>query len=215
MSESSEIIRALQLASETALSEVNTTQPGKIISYNAKSNRAVVQPVLPKRLASGDPLDAPNIVEVPIVWPLTMGGTCGFTLPIRAGDALKLDFAQRSLEGFLSGKNDAPDDPRRHDLSDAIATPGLQPNGVEVNPNDAVFFFGPVKLSLKPDGSGKMETAGGSWTIGADGNVTYTGTVFVDGDAIVKGDVKAGTISLRNHRHLASGGTGTGGTPAP
>lgn len=210
-----DLIQALQITTEVALSEINTMAPGVLRSYNPATNRAVVAPVLPKRLANGDPLPAPDVVEVPVVWPLTMGGKCGFTLPMKAGDGLKLDFAQRSLEGFLSGGVDAPDDPRRFDLSDAVATPGLQAQGVSAHAEDAVFFFDKVKLSLKPDGSGVMETAGGKWTIGADGNVTYTGTVFIKGDAIVDGDVKAGTVSLKNHRHLASGGSGIGGPPQP
>jgi hypothetical protein len=216
MSEESDLIKALQNAMETHTAEINTSAPGVLKSYDAKENRATVTPSLPKRLASGDPLPAPDLYKVPIVWPLTMGGRCGFTLPMQAGDGVKLDFAQRSLEGWLEGSNDAPDDGRQHDLSDAVATPGLQATGISADPDNAEFFFGPVRLILKPSGEGRMQTAGGHWRITPEGDVYYTGTIYVDGDAKVKGDVIAGTVSLKNHVHtLVQPGQGQSGAPKP
>ena len=214
------LITALQVLSETSLSDVNTIIPGKIISYDAPSNRAVVRAALPKMLANGEPLDAPNVVEVPVLWPLAQNGKAGQTFPIRPGDGVMLAFSQRSLEGWLSGQEVAPDDPRRFDLSDAIAVPGLQARGISPNPDEVQLFFGTTKLRILPGGDAILETAGGNLTIDASGEARFTGPrVRVSGDLIVQGnittpnDVVAGSVSLRGHVHNNSGGQGIGGTP--
>lgn len=211
------LIQAMQIASETALSEINTTLPGKVVAVSSDGSRVVVKPSMPKALASGEALEAPQIVQVPVVWPRAQNGTVGMTMPLRPGDGVVLHFAQRSLEGWLSGRADVvPDDPRRFDLSDAIATPGLAPANATAHVDEAQFFFGPVKLRMLPDGTGVLETAGGKLTIQPDGTAAFTGPkVTVSGSVEVVGDVTAGPISLRNHRHLNSGGNGIGGIPTP
>lgn len=213
----SDIITALQIATETHLGEVNTTMPGRLVSYDPATNRATVRPVLPKMLASGEELPAPDIVTVPVVWPKGQDGKAGITLPLRPGDGMMLHFAQRSLEGWLGGREAAPDDPRRFDLADAVAVPGLAARGISANPDDAEFHFGPVKLRLRPDGGAVLETAGGNLTISADGVAAFTGPrVTVSGDVIVQGDVVAGNISLRNHRHVGvQSGLSVTGVPTP
>lgn len=216
LADSAQFIQSLQIFTETAISDINTTMPGKIVSVSSDGSRVVVKPAMPKALASGKSLEPPDIIEVPVVWPRSQGDKIGMTMPLRPGDGVMLVFAQRSLEGWLSGQDVAPDDPRRYDLSDAIAIPGLAAKGTSADPEEVQFFFGPVKLRMKPDGSGVLETEGGNLTISADGTAAFTGPkVTVQGDVEVVGDVRAGPISLRNHRHLNSGGTGTGGTPTP
>lgn len=144
----------LALAIEQALSEVHTTVPGRIVSYDAATNRAVVQPVLPKMLADGRTLNAPNIVSVPMVWP-SMGGAT-FSMPVTAGDGVMLHFASRSLEGWLSGSDEAPDDPRMFDLTDAIAVPGLSASRPAVDPENMVISFGGAEIKITPDGKINM-----------------------------------------------------------
>lgn len=214
---SNALIQAMQIATETSLSEVNTMMPGKIISYDPARNRAIVQPIQPKAMADGTSLEPPTIAEVPIAWGMGSGGTAGLTAPIKPGDGVMLQFSQRSLEGWLSGNNMAPDDPRRFDLTDAVAVPGLAASGVVANATDVELRFGPVKLRLRPDGGAVLETVGGNLTITADGVAAFTGPrVTVSGDVVVTGDVTAGTISLRNHVHLGvQSGGGISGVPRP
>jgi hypothetical protein len=212
------LIQAMQIATETAMSEINTVLPGKVVAVSQDGSRVVVQPTMPKALASGEALPAPQIVEVPVVWPRAQAGQVGMTMPLRPGDGVTLHFAQRSLEGWLSGKADAiPDDPRRFDLSDAIAVPGLAPSGVSAHVDEAQFFFGPVKLRMLPNGTGILETQGGNLTIKPDGTASFTGPkVTVSGDVEVVGDVRAGTISLKNHKHMGvQAGLAISGIPVP
>lgn len=222
MSDSTEValISALQATMETALSDVNTAMPGKVVSVDG--NRVVVKPTMPKALANGQSLEAPNIVRVPVVWPMAQGGRLGLTMPLRPGDGVLLVFSQRGLEGWLSGQETAPDDPRRFDLSDAIAIPGLLPNGPEPDTDEVQLFFNNTTVRLLPDGSAIVQNDNGSLTLQADGQCSYSGPkmtinadVQVNGTLRASNDVFAGTVSLHNHVHNNSGGTGIGGTPVP
>lgn len=74
------------------------------------------------------------------------------TVPLKPGDPVVLHFSQRSLENWLSGSDQAPDDPRQFDLSDAFATPVMRPGPVADTENLTVQY-GPGSLKLAPDGS--------------------------------------------------------------
>lgn len=199
MSGSEEVVVALQGAMEAALSEVNTTVPGTVVSYDAARNRAVVRASLPKRLADGEELPAPLVYEVPVVWPAYSGGAV-FTFPIAAGDGVLLHFSQRSLEGWLSGKAEAPDDPRRHDITDAIAVPGLRASGAPIDPTAVVLSMGGAVVRIEPGGIVR---------------ITAT-TLFVEGNVMVTGDVLAGTVSLKTHVHTGvQAGAALSGPPQP
>jgi hypothetical protein len=66
----------------------------------------------------------PIVVDVPVLMPAA--GGIRIRLPIQVGDAVLLVFASSSLDRWLlhGGVTD-PGDDRRHDLSDAVALPGL------------------------------------------------------------------------------------------
>lgn len=201
----SDVIDALQIATESQLSEVNTMLPGTVVSYDAGRNRAVVRPTLPKALADGLPLDAPTVAEVPILWPASAGGAV-FTMPIRPGDGVMLVFAQRSLEGWLGGNNGAPDDPRRFDLSDAVAIPGLRASGPGADPDAVVLALDGAILRLEPGGTARLTVT----------KLVVEGNVEVSGKIDCTGDVKAGLISLQLHKtSLVQPGAGVSGVPVP
>src|SRR4029077_12213620 len=111
----SDLIESLQTMIESSLSEINTGTPGEVVSYNAATNRAVVRPTLPKKLDNGEVLEAPKIVEVPVQFHSSGGGNASFTFPLKPGDPVTLSYQQRSMEGWLKGSKDAPDDPRQFD----------------------------------------------------------------------------------------------------
>jgi len=165
-------IQSIQTMIESALSEINTQLPVTVISYDAAKNRAVVKPVMPKALADDSSLESPQIVEVPIVWTASGGGKSTLTMPIKPGDGGMLAIQQRSLEGWLSGKNEMPDDPRQFDLSDGVFIPGLQSSGISADPNDVVLRFEKAEVRIKPDGSIIMGNDKGNITIDGSGNMT-------------------------------------------
>jgi len=172
---------AIQLTIESSLSGINTSMPGKVVSYNAATNRAVVRPSLPKQIDSGEVLDPPKIVEVPVQWHAAGGGNVSFTMPLKPGDDVLLSFQQRSMEGYLNGNNSAPDDPRQFDLTDCVAIPGGGASGIVGHSDNVVLKFGNANVTLKPDGTIIFGNGGGNITIDSGGNMTlHASTITID-----------------------------------
>ena len=170
------------------IDKVNTSIPGIIQSYNASSNRAVVVPNGKRIFPDGRKLDYPAIYDVPVVFPTSMGGSCGVTFPIKSGDACLVVFSQENMQSFLGGQD--VEDNKRFQLNDAIAIPGLYSNATQgADPSGVCLFFGSSKVTL--DGSGFH----GQLSDGTNFN-------FSGGDLVVNG------ISLTKHTH---GGVETGG----
>lgn len=186
---SDQFVSAVSQAISEQLSEMNTILPGVIESYDPVRNRAVVRPTMPKRLADGRDLPAPQIFEVPLVW-LTSGGA-SVTMPVKPGDGVTLMFAQRSLDSWLSGGTTAPEDPRQFDLSDAIALPGLLANRPAVHPENLVMSFGEASISITPGGDVIIKAN----KVILDAPLTET----------PQGDIRAGDIALKTHRHQEQG----------
>jgi phage baseplate assembly protein gpV len=191
----SDHVDALESAIRSVLSEMNTTAPGRVVSYNPATNRAVVQPTLPKMLADGTALPAPTIAEVPILFPTA--GSSVQTQPIRPGDQVWLEFSQRSLEGWLSGNDAAPDDPRQFDMTDCVARPGGGRDVTGVDPDAVVIRHGATTMRLLEGG-----------VVELTGNLVVTGNVVVTGTITSTGPIVGAGIGLSTHTH---GETGTGG----
>lgn len=200
----SDVLGAVQWAMESGLSDVNTAVPGTVVQYDPASNRAVVRASMPKRLADGSELEAPSVHEVPVAFPA--GGGFSLTFPLKPGDGVLLIFSQRSLEGWLSGGTQAPDDPRRFALSDAIAIPGLSATGVTVDAENATAAWEGGTLSLEPGGVARMKGS----------KLVVENDIEVQGKITATGDVISGVISLQQHKHLGvQTGPGITGLPTP
>jgi hypothetical protein len=190
---------------------LNTSMPAKIISYNAATNRAVVKPVLPKRLASEEPLDSPQIVEVPVVFPASGGGKASMTFPLKPGDGVMLSVQQRSLEGWLDGRETMPDDPRQFDLSDSVAIAGCQPSGIVGDPDHVVLKFDKCTVTLTNDNSVVVATEKANILVDKDGNITQTAqqAYTVTSNAITLGGpmgdraAPPGNIQINSHLNLS------------
>lgn len=160
--------------------ETHTALPGKVVSYDAASNRASVQPEGLYKAEDGSTIPYPVIYSVPVVFPCGMSGKAGITFPIYPGDGVLLVFSETQMDDFLTGGDS--DDPRSHSLNDAIAVPGLYSGGVNDSPDAVCLRFGGSKVLL--DGSGFHGTL-------SDG----TSFSFAGGDLVVNG------ISLVHHVH--------------
>lgn len=139
----------------SVLNGIHTALPGIIKSFDPATNKATIQPALNKNYASGV-IAMPIIQNVPILFPKNI------FFPISEGDYVLLIFSERSLDLWLSvGGQVTPDDPRKFDLSDAIAIPGLQPftgNFSENNGNDYIISYAGSVIRIKDDGSIVIET---------------------------------------------------------
>jgi hypothetical protein len=185
---------------------LNTNLPATIVSYNAQTNRAVVKPVLPKRLSSEEPLEPPQIVEVPVIFTASGGGKASMTFPLQPGDGGMLAVQQRSLEGWLDGKNEMPDDPRQFDLSDSVFIPGCQPTGIVGNSDDVVMKFDKSHLTITKDNNIVTGNDKSTVTIDQNGNIVQQAqqAFTVDSPSItLGGSARApGIITAASHLML-------------
>jgi len=199
----------IQKIVESILSEVNTSTPGAIVSYDAVKNRAIVKPDIPKWLADDDELATSKIVEVPVLWPASSGGKTSFTMPLKSGNGGLLLFTQRSLENWLSGSKEMPDDPRQFDISDCVFIPGLQSSGVSADPDDVVLKFDKSELRIKEDGTVIIKTDQTEIKMTGDGKIDITAQdkASLNGvEVTVKGQFKATidapSITLAGNVHI-------------
>lgn len=212
---------ALQDDIYSALEGMYTALPGTIVSYDPTSCRAVVKPAVPKRMADGSMLSPPEIHDVPVSWPVTMGGSCFMTAPMSSGDSVLLVFSQRSIEHWKSGVSTAPQDPRWHDLSDCFAVPTSDHRKINTDGQSLALKYGPTEFMVYEDSrivingniehngdyqhTGNMARTGNTDHKGEDshtGNITRMGNTQQTGAAVYTADVVAGgRVSLVSHVH--------------
>lgn len=120
------LIDAINKGIESALNIIHTAVPGRIEKYDSGSQKAEVKPLIKRSYTDGTSLSLPVIPNVPVIMPRT--ATFSLTFPVAAGDLVLLIFCERSLDRWLSNGGEVePGDDKKHDLSDAIAIPGLYP----------------------------------------------------------------------------------------
>lgn len=124
------------------ISEVNTSIPGQIVTFDASKQTATVRPCI--RSVTIDQagektfVTLPEIFLCPVWFPYsTTSGFC-VTYPINPEDQCLIIFSQRSFDKWLVyGSYQNPTEegiPRTHALTDAVALVGLIPN-VNLIPN--------------------------------------------------------------------------------
>ena len=114
-----------RMLKEDILKSLNVAIPGEIISYNADSRTASIQPVIREWNNSDTPAILP---DVPVFF-------CGnFTFTPQKGDGCLVVCADRSIDSWVqSGGVSTPMSARVHSLSDGFAFVGFrQTNGVDL-----------------------------------------------------------------------------------
>lgn len=130
MSSTPSLLEVLRAVVEARLADVRVSMPARVVSYDATRQAVSVKPIIRQgRIDSTGERVAdslPVIENVPVVFP----GAGGFrvTFPVAAGDTVLLVFSEQSLDKWLAlgGRDTDPLDDRRHDLTDAVAVPGLR-----------------------------------------------------------------------------------------
>jgi hypothetical protein len=160
------ITRAMQ----NHLDDVHTCLPGQIVSYDYKTQSAQVKPLIKKTFYNGKTISLPVIVNVPVAMPA--GGGATINLPMTAGDKVILVFSERSLERWLAtGEDSEQGAPRRFDLSDAFAIPGINALNFSSKGNgkDFVIEFKNSTITIKENGQIELKTNSGVFSITSDG----------------------------------------------
>jgi len=199
-----DLVDAMKEAFRGASQKMHVAMPGRIEKYNHSQQRANIKPLLMRRDRETNEVESrPVIPAVPVVFP--RGGGGAITLPVKRGDLVLLVFADRSLDAWLSGDGGEqnPGDSRSHDLTDAIAIPGLFPfsnlgdAGETPDPDSLTVWYGNTIMTLNESG---VQIDG---DVDIDGDLIVSGGVEAGGDIDAGGDVLAGggSVSLTNHTH--------------
>lgn len=140
--------------------------PGEIISYDAATSTATVQPLYKPRL-NGEAVDMPQLYEVPVDLPRT--GSAGMTFPIPAGTKVMLSPAMRSMDNYEAGEGGEPFDGRTFHLADMRASiaggDSLSDPLPNVDPDNTHIRFSPdgaFGIKGSPDGKFRIDGAEGN-----------------------------------------------------
>lgn len=141
--------------------------PGEIVSYDPASQTATVQPLY-KPVHNGQPVDMPQLFEVPVDLPRT--ASAGMTFPIPAGTKVMLSPMMRSMDNYDTDDDGAPFDGRSFHLADMRATisggNSVSDPLQNVDPDNTHLRFDAAgEYGLKGSPDGKFELIGSEGSI--------------------------------------------------
>jgi len=116
---------------EDRLREFHTAEPGRIVSFDAAKQTAIVRPMLQRAVLDDDDeyqLETPpDIHDVPVQFPRSRLGY--LTFPISQGDSGLIVYAMRDIGQWrYTGPQGSPGDQRVASMAGAVFLPGLYPN---------------------------------------------------------------------------------------
>jgi hypothetical protein len=157
------LVTALKNAIDSRLLELHTALPAEVVSFDASLNTVNVQPSIKRKFSDGSLVNLPVIQNVPVCFP--RGGDGILSFPIRAGDSVLLVFSERSLDvWWAKGGTVDPADARKHNLSDAIAIPGVYPRtraSGRVSASHVRLENGNASMELQANGKFKIGNLSG------------------------------------------------------
>ena len=201
----------IEAAIKYHLGELNTSIPARILKYDETKQEAEVQPLIKRRYKDGRVISRAPITGVPVIFPAAGGGI--ITFPVKVGDTVLLVFSQRSIDRWVRSEGGEVDplDNRKHDISDAMAIPGLFTlnQALQSDPDNVIIKFSGASISLTPNGEVNIEAPGGFNVVGdstIDGTLGVTGDVQFDSNLNVSGDIVANEVTgggkvLSTHVH--------------
>lgn len=141
--------------------------PGEVKSYDSSTGTARIKPLYRPR-HNGEPVDMPELLEVPVEFPRTASGA--ITFPVKPGTKVMLNPTMRSMENWDTDENGEASDARSFNLSDMRATliggDSLKDPLKGVDPDNTHFRFDPEgKFGIRGSEDGKIKIEG------SEGNV--------------------------------------------
>lgn len=119
-------------AIETALGDVYTALPGRVVAFNSDACTANIQPMIKQLYTREDGTEfaatLPVIPNVPVMFPGS-GPKNGLTFPVKAGDTVLLVCCSVSLDAWKLSEGNrliAPKNFKPHALNNAVAIVGLR-----------------------------------------------------------------------------------------
>ncbi len=119
--------------------------------------------------------DYPVIADAPVMF--LGGGGYSMTFPVSAGDECLVMFNDRDIDAWFAGSSSSPNQTARlHSFADAVALVGIRslPNVISDFDEDGIVLRnedGDIKLTLRNDGTVRMENPDGSFELGSTGDL--------------------------------------------
>lgn len=214
---------ATRAAQDGHQARIWTSLPGIIKSFDPATQTATVQPTIQGIFQSPDGseknVNMPLLLDVPVEFP--SGGGYTLTFPVAAGDECMIDFSARCIDAWWQSGGIQPQaEQRMHDLSDAVARVGVRSQArplsnisttsAQLRSDDGTIYvdLAAAQLTLKHPTKVVVDAPEAHFT----GKITTAENV----ETAAGKDVKAGSISLKNHVHsgVAAGGANSG-PPVP
>jgi Phage protein Gp138 N-terminal domain len=144
------------------LNGIHTSFPAEIVTYDYVTQSASVQPTINKSWTDGTFTPMPILSNVPVIFPASGGAS--ITFPVNTGDTCLIVCCERSIDEWLStGGLVDPRDPRKLNLTDAVAIMGLVSfSGTfppRTNNTDAIFTYAGSSITITNTGAIKINTA--------------------------------------------------------
>lgn len=183
-----EFSQEVEDTARSIMNEIHTALPGEIISFDAKSGMAVVQPVGDYVTSDGTQLAYPSIIEVPVMFPYCQSVGVGMVFPVGKGDSCLIVISEVELDKWRSGAESEAS--LRFDLTSAIALPGLlrdsndliakavQKNAVVLGTSETEVVISDDVVTVAVRGSTLTVSDSGiviKGDLNVTGNISYTG----------------------------------------
>ena len=171
-----EFVQQIKNTVREELADIHTALPAKIVSVNASSGLATVQPLVKRTLGNGKTISYPQISGVPIVLPQGANQDVAISIPVKAGDGCLIIISEQSLEYWLYGRE--TDTTLLFDITNAVCIPGLFQKPPEsfksaCSNNAVIIDAGESRVTVKNSGI----TVKGNLTV--NGNLTVTGNAYL------------------------------------
>jgi len=144
---------------ENRLVDLHTCMPGTIVSYDPAAQKATVKPDFQRKFRTGESVDLPQIVDVPVRIP--RAGKAFIHFPLKEGDKVMLHFVERSIDTWKQegGVVDPSTESRKHALSDAYVEIGGYPfnDPVAGTAEDILITNDKSVITIRPDGTMRIE----------------------------------------------------------
>lgn len=176
------LYRTIQSHIKDFESNLYTSIPAKVVSFDPTECTVEVQPSINEIDADGIVRVLPELGRVPILMPSSFNSA--LTFPVKEGDKVLLHFSHSNIEDYLlqSTESDSsditPKTKRKHDLDDCFATLGVRfYDDTPVKREDTLdMYFNESRITIKDDGDITItnEKEGSSVVLSSDGNIDIT-----------------------------------------
>lgn len=140
--------------------------PGEVVSFEEETQTATIKPLY-KPLHNGEPVDMPELLEVPVRFP-RIGGFV-FSAPVKPGNKVVLRPQMRSTENYHEDGEYTPSDRRSFSLADfeafldggeSLKEPikNFNNTNLEIRSEDGQFA-----MEMSENGMFRMRGAEGNW----------------------------------------------------